>query len=198
MDIIDLATIALVPWRNGAGVTRPVASGSAGQKKMQNSATIDDADWRISLAELHSDGPFSLFPGIDRHAVLIGDAPVLLKSDTGSITAQPLAPISYAGETAFYAVCGTPARTPQFLNLMVRRGTATVNTLVTGAPVVLTNVSLCCVMPVSGAWCYQSNGTDRVITAGQAGIAHDIGASAQWMPLTPDSSAIVMQLVWHR
>ncbi|MFI6337529.1 HutD family protein [Streptomyces sp. NPDC050535] len=56
-----------VPWKNGAGVTREIAVRPEG-------AGMDDFDWRVSLAEVAADGPFSAFPGIDRTLTLVEGA----------------------------------------------------------------------------------------------------------------------------
>ncbi|MFE4060579.1 HutD family protein [Streptomyces sp. NPDC059096] len=48
-----------MPWRNGGGVTREIAS-------WPEHAGTAGFDWRISLAEVAGDGPFSVFPGVDR------------------------------------------------------------------------------------------------------------------------------------
>lgn len=46
-------------WRNGGGVTREIAAFPEG-------AGAGDFLWRVSLAEVAADGPFSSFPGVDR------------------------------------------------------------------------------------------------------------------------------------
>ncbi len=56
-----------VPWKNGGGETVEIAASPDG-------AGLDDFDWRVSLARVASDGPFSIFPGRDRTlAVVEGD-----------------------------------------------------------------------------------------------------------------------------
>ncbi|CAM5310154.1 hypothetical protein SAVIM338S_00591 [Streptomyces avidinii] len=50
-------------WKNGGGVTREIAAGPEG-------AGIEDFGWRVSLAEVTADGPFSAFPGVDRTLTL--------------------------------------------------------------------------------------------------------------------------------
>jgi len=63
-----LASLPVTPWKNGAGETREIVS-------------IPSADapflWRASIATLAQDGPFSLFPGVDRVIMLLGDAGLL-------------------------------------------------------------------------------------------------------------------------
>jgi environmental stress-induced protein Ves len=64
-------------WKNDGGWTTEIARDPAGD---------GDFRWRISIADIESDGPFSAFPGISRDLVLlagngilldIGDAPTL-------------------------------------------------------------------------------------------------------------------------
>ncbi|HEY9239438.1 MAG TPA: HutD family protein, partial [Burkholderiaceae bacterium] len=47
---IDLREIAPQAWKNGAGLTREIAFGGPGAA---------DFDWRISVAEVARDAPFS-------------------------------------------------------------------------------------------------------------------------------------------
>ncbi|WP_328619402.1 HutD/Ves family protein [Streptomyces sp. NBC_00354] len=54
---------AAVAWKNGGGVTREIAAWPEG-------AGMADFGWRVSLAEVAADGPFSAFPGVDRTLTL--------------------------------------------------------------------------------------------------------------------------------
>ncbi|WP_030296296.1 HutD family protein [Streptomyces katrae] len=54
---------AAVAWKNGGGVTREIAAWPEG-------AGMTDFGWRVSLAEVAADGPFSAFPGVDRTLTL--------------------------------------------------------------------------------------------------------------------------------
>ena len=49
-----------MPWANGRGVTHEVAVAQVG----------DTWDWRLSIAEVAEDGPFSVLPGVDRVLVV--------------------------------------------------------------------------------------------------------------------------------
>ena len=53
--IVRAADVRPEPWANGGGTTRELAR-------------ADDGSWRISLADIGSDGPFSVLAG--RHRVL--------------------------------------------------------------------------------------------------------------------------------
>jgi environmental stress-induced protein Ves len=64
-----------MPWKNGGGSTTEIAIGTVG-------ASLDAFDWRISIAQVAGDGPFSLFDGIDRTlAVIAGGAMELTIND---------------------------------------------------------------------------------------------------------------------
>ncbi|MER7467944.1 HutD family protein [Streptomyces sp. NPDC097981] len=52
-----------VAWKNGGGVTREIAAWPEG-------AGMAGFGWRVSLAEVAADGPFSAFPGVDRTLTL--------------------------------------------------------------------------------------------------------------------------------
>ncbi|MFI6462059.1 HutD family protein [Streptomyces sp. NPDC050538] len=56
-----------VPWKNGGGVTREIAAWPEG-------ADMDDFVWRVSLAEVATDGPFSAFPDVDRTLTVVEGA----------------------------------------------------------------------------------------------------------------------------
>jgi len=53
-----------MPWKNGAGRTTEIAVHPPG-------AALDAFAWRVSIADVERDGPFSRFPGIDRTIVLL-------------------------------------------------------------------------------------------------------------------------------
>jgi environmental stress-induced protein Ves len=55
------------PWKNGGGTTREIAAGPEG-------AGIDDFAWRVSLADVRADGPFSAFHGVDRTLTVVEGA----------------------------------------------------------------------------------------------------------------------------
>ena len=63
------------PWKNGGGSTTEIAISPP-------DAGFDDFDWRISVATIAADGPFSAFAGIDRVITLLAGAGVLLQGMT--------------------------------------------------------------------------------------------------------------------
>ena len=99
-------------WRNGHGWTREVL-------RMPEGA--DDWDWRLSIAEIERDGPFSAFPGIDRELVLLHGNGVRLRFDDGELreVLPPHGRVRFAGESA---LTGELIDGPTHdLNLMWRR-----------------------------------------------------------------------------
>ena len=66
-----------MPWKNGAGRTTEIAAHPAG-------AALDAFAWRVSIADVERDGPFSRFPGIDRTIVLLDGAGMRLACPDGA------------------------------------------------------------------------------------------------------------------
>jgi environmental stress-induced protein Ves len=103
-----------VPWKNGGGVTTEVAVHPPG-------SGFDDFDWRISLANVDADGPFSMFPGVDRNLTLL-EGRVRLSID-GRVPVDLTAsspPFAFPGDVPVSAtLLAGPALD---LNVMVRRG----------------------------------------------------------------------------
>jgi hypothetical protein len=83
----------------------------------------DDFLWRLSIATVHADGPFSTFAGIDRTiAVLAGRGMTLQLERTVSLRTES-EPFAFAGEEPVYARVLEGATTD--LNAMTRRGAFT-------------------------------------------------------------------------
>lgn len=79
MHVIRAIDCSVMPWKNGGGVTTEIAISPP-------DASLDDFGWRISMAQVASDGAFSRFPGIDRTlAVLAGAGITLAFADGKSV-----------------------------------------------------------------------------------------------------------------
>jgi environmental stress-induced protein Ves len=115
MRIIALADCRTMPWKNGGGSTTEIAVHPPG-------ASLDDFDWRISTAHVGSDGPFSIFPDIDRTlAVLTGEGIALAFADGETVRLGPDSPPSaFAGDRAVSG--GLLSEPIDDLNVMTRRG----------------------------------------------------------------------------
>lgn len=113
-QLIQYANLRSAPWKNGGGSTTEIAISPAG-------AHLDDFEWRVSLATIAQDGPFSSFPGIDRSLALVDGDGVLLDFGDERFVLSPSEPlIEFAGEDAVHATV-TGQHTTDF-NVMTRRG----------------------------------------------------------------------------
>jgi len=115
MNILRREDYKVMPWKNGGGVTTeiwvsPPGSGLSGRP----------FQWRVSIADVASDGPFSKFPGYDRHIMLLDGAGMRLESEeNGLIELALYRPAAFSGD---WAVTGKLARGPvRDFNLMVAR-----------------------------------------------------------------------------
>ena len=88
-------------WRNGAGWTREIHA----------EPSAEDWTWRLSIAEIEQDAPFSCFPGVDRELVLL--------SGNGQWVGKRL---RFTGEAS--AAPGREAALANLLNIIGRRSGA--------------------------------------------------------------------------
>ena len=80
-------------------------------------------DWRVSVADVAQDGPFSRFPGVDRTLVLLAGNGVRLEGAGDPLDLRtPYEPITFSGEAEVDCVL-TDGPVRDF-NLMVRRDAA--------------------------------------------------------------------------
>ncbi|MCB5908714.1 HutD/Ves family protein [Streptomyces pinistramenti] len=107
---------AAAPWSNGGGVTREVAVRPRG-------AAWDTFDWRVSLADVTRDGPYSPLPGIRRILTVVDGAGVELTVD-GSPHRLPgrFRPFAFSG--AAPTGCRLLDGPIVNLNVMLREGRA--------------------------------------------------------------------------
>lgn len=115
MRILRAADHRVMPWKNGGGSTTEIAVHPEG-------AGLDTFEWRLSMATVASDGPFSVFAGVDRTlAVLEGEGIVLSVEGRPDVTltrASP--PLSFPADalTSARLVSGPILD----FNVMTRRG----------------------------------------------------------------------------
>jgi environmental stress-induced protein Ves len=83
------------PWKNGGGTTRDILVSPAG-------ASLEEFDWRLSLARVDRDGPFSRFDDVDRTLVLLSGA-MTLHEPSRRIELVVGKPVEFAGEIAIDA-----------------------------------------------------------------------------------------------
>jgi environmental stress-induced protein Ves len=100
------------PWKNGGGTTRDIIVSPPG-------ASLEEFDWRLSLAQVDRDGPFSRFDNVDRTLVLLTGAMTLYEPDR-RIELIRGEPVEFPGESVIEAAL-TGGSTLDF-NVMTRRG----------------------------------------------------------------------------
>lgn len=104
-------------WKNGGGTTADVFVSPEG-------AGLDDFDFRVSIADVAVDGPFSVFAGIERTTAIISGGGFDLDFGNGKTSrlTQKSPPLSYSGDLpATSRLLAGPTRD---LNAMSRRGVA--------------------------------------------------------------------------
>jgi hypothetical protein len=116
MRLIAQADYRRMPWKNAAGTTQEIAISPS----LANASEADFI-WRVSIADVTVDAPFSRFPGYDRLIMLLDGAGMTLESGTtGALTLDKrLQPMALPGELAVTAkLKGGPCRD---FNVMTQR-----------------------------------------------------------------------------
>ena len=180
-----------MPWKNGAGRTTEIASHPA-------RSALDAFDWRVSVADVVGDGPFSPFAGVDRTIVMIAGAGMRLNGDGhAALLRAPYEPYTFSGDDAIHcALVDGPVRD---FNLMLRRGRATGEVaIVRGAGVRIAPARFRLCFVASGA--YESlfaGHPPRVIALDHALLVEDEPAAPAALainPLTADAVAVVVRI----
>lgn len=186
-ELIDVDALPLQRWKNGAGSMRDLASAPP-------DAGWEAFDWRISIAEIAQDAPFSAFPGLDRCIVLLRGAGARLRSADGTLRVMDRIgePVEFAGEEGIAAtLIDGPSSN---LSVMVRRAghRAHVRWCTTRVDAPGSDARL--VLGCAGAW--QIDGVERRLGAGQALVWRDAMPPAALHPLAAHSAALLVSI--HR
>ena len=180
-----------MPWKNGAGRTTEIAAFPPG-------AALDEFDWRVSIADVVRDAPFSAFAGVDRTIVLLAGAGMRLAGVGGASSLRAVyEPHAFSGdETVNCTLVDGPVRD---FNLMLRRGRVT-------GEVAIVRGAAARIAPARFCLCYAAAGASECVTAGQppqrippdhALLIEDAsatGAVPAVNPLTADAVAIVCRI----
>ncbi len=112
--LIPYASLEAAPWKNGGGSTTQIAISPP-------VAGLDNFDWRISLATIAADGPFSVFPGVDRTLALVAGAGTIIEIDGASrfVLGEEVPLVEFAGESRVMATLSGGVTTD--FNVMTRR-----------------------------------------------------------------------------
>lgn len=73
--VLGSADYRRMRWKNGAGWT----------SEIQRFPDCENWDWRLSIAEIETDAPFSAFPGVERELVLLDGNGLRLRFDDGKV-----------------------------------------------------------------------------------------------------------------
>ena len=109
-----------MPWANGLGTSYEVAS---------DRNADGEWTWRVAIAPVVLDGPFSVLPGIDRELVVLEGNGMVLDVDGESIESLPGRVVRFSGDSMTFArlVDGPVVD----LGLMTVRGSVTRSMVVT-------------------------------------------------------------------
>ncbi|WP_428028943.1 HutD/Ves family protein [Ancylobacter sp.] len=113
LRIIRPADYSRVPWKNGGGITEDVLL-------LPEGSSHDDFDVRISLAPIVEEGPFSSFPGIDRHITRLSRNGLGLAFANGTRALARLEPLYFDSVQQPRSVL--PDGPAWVINVMTRRG----------------------------------------------------------------------------
>lgn len=138
MRLIRAKDYRRMPWKNGGGETIEIAV-------HPKNADTSSFDWRVSMARVEMDGPFSSFPGIDRTLAILDGAGIELSVEGQDVARIEDAPRSFPGDVTTSARLINGPITD--LNVMTRRGSfqSRVTTLELSSPreiVVMSPVAL--------------------------------------------------------
>ncbi|GAA2372242.1 hypothetical protein Cme02nite_00480 [Catellatospora methionotrophica] len=100
-----------VAWRNGGGITREIFVHPPG---------ADNYRWRLSIADVSEDGPFSAFPGYRRMITVLTGVGMRLTVDGAEHDIGPLEPFAFDGDAQ--TTCTLLGGPITDLNLIVRTG----------------------------------------------------------------------------
>ncbi|CAA9401848.1 MAG: hypothetical protein AVDCRST_MAG32-3008 [uncultured Nocardioides sp.] len=103
-DVVLPDRVAPQPWANGGGTTRELLR-------------AEDGAWRVSLAEVERDGPFSSFPGRRRLLTVVTGAVLTLVVDGIESHVEPRRPFAFDGDAE--VVARVPEGPVRVLNVIV-------------------------------------------------------------------------------
>jgi environmental stress-induced protein Ves len=182
------------PWKNGGGSTREIAC-------WPPAAGIRDFDWRISVADIDMDGPFSAFAEIDRTIMLLNGAGIQLTANDGSIDqtlSTPLVPFHFSGDTALECML-LDGHTQDF-NVMARRNRWQADTMIVRTATQPATTPAGVIFIAAGQWHIdltspeQDTRNTTTLHAGAGFWWHTRHADVSLTPASADAAAVMVQL----
>ncbi|NTF30648.1 HutD family protein [Rhizobium skierniewicense] len=115
MELLRSSNYKYMPWKNGGGETVEIAV-------FPPDASVETFDWRISMAAVAGDGPFSIFPGIDRTLSILNGNGMSLRMDGQEPVLMTLSspPLAFPADVPVEATLVDGPISD--LNVMTRRG----------------------------------------------------------------------------
>jgi environmental stress-induced protein Ves len=126
MRRLTTADYRTMPWANGRGTT----------VELLREDGPDGLLFRLSMASVIEDGPFSVFPGIERNLTVISGPGFRLDGPGLSLPCKPLVPVAFAGDLPLLAA-GTGRIASVDFNVMTARALPRPDVTVHHAPVTL-------------------------------------------------------------
>jgi uncharacterized protein len=126
MRRLTTADYRTMPWANGRGTT----------VELLREDGPDGLLFRLSMASVIEDGPFSVFPGIERNLTVISGPGFRLDGPGLSLPCKPLVPVAFAGDLPLLAA-GTGRIASVDFNVMTARALPRPDVAVHHAPVTL-------------------------------------------------------------
>ncbi|MEQ9491193.1 MAG: HutD family protein [Alphaproteobacteria bacterium] len=151
----------VMPWKNGEGTTRQIATGG-------NDPDTGDWGWRVSIAAVERDGAYSEFPGVDRlTTVVVGNGTDLFHPDGSTIALNPFQPTLIPSDVALWGFLRDEPIVN--LNVMTRQGRYTATAEIMDGPqertVETAPSGVLLVYGLGGKCSLQSDGGDTVAAA---------------------------------
>ena len=122
LSLLRATAYRRVRWKNNGGWTTEIARDPDGDAA--------DFRWRVSIADIESDGPFSSFPGVDRDLLLLAGNGIELDIDEAAPLRlnERFQRVHFAGES--HVDCRLLAGPTRDFNVMARRDSVHADVLV--------------------------------------------------------------------
>ena len=171
LRILSPADYRRMPWQNGGGHTTEIAAHPSG-------SGFSSFAWRVSVADVQQDGPFSLFAGVDRTLVLLSGAGMRLTGDGEPLELRAaFEPVNFSGDQPFH--CNLVDGPVRDFNLMVRRETAR-------GSIAVRREGGESIAPADTYVCYAAVGSSECLIAGRPPISL---AEGHTLLLSPETGA---------